>query len=247
MSRPRNVPYGYKLDSKKRKIKDVKQQRCIDLIVELASTGWSLSMIADELQQREMPAPRGGKWATSTLSKLIKQNEDRIPDATSKGETAAALNSQKFQEEADAAWEDAKVNGLVFEEEVWDSDQGLWKTKTRYVAAEEIRNVDELLAMKELEKKEGTSVFRFHRFFSPDYAWLNDPGQRDLKHTDEIVRKIAGQTGDDINRLIDQITDQSSLKRAIRVAMKVLIREVTVQRQENLHLRQELVDLKEKK
>ncbi|WP_167578087.1 recombinase family protein [Ammoniphilus sp. YIM 78166] len=73
------IPYGWKVDQKtKTLIPDEEQKKVIHLMYDLyLEERYGFQKIADELNRRKIPAPKGGKWAKASIKRIL-SNERNI-------------------------------------------------------------------------------------------------------------------------------------------------------------------------
>ena len=63
---------------------------------------------------------------------------------------------------------------------------------------------------------------------------------------DQIVVEMTRHKGHEIHKLIDGLKDQQATKALLRKLANLLCRQITIQRQENLSLRQQLAEKEER-
>jgi hypothetical protein len=231
----RKVPYGWKVEAGK-KVKDTRAQKVIKEILEQHRIGISLAMIAEGLNERGVLAQRGGKWHGSTVRKIIDANWEALPTSVPGAGAAPRIQLPRSMKEAIA---DAKARGeerFTWEEIEWDEETG----QERIVPALlDVANVEEMLvqaeALRNLTLAEKAERFRFYDPLQMAFADC-------VRGIDKIVSEMTAKRGYDLHQLINEIKDQPREKALIRQLANLLIREVAIQRQTNLALRQQIAE-----
>lgn len=246
-STPRTVRYGYKLDGRTGAVtKDADQQLIIDRIVLEHWDDFSFAMIASGLTADGIKAPGGGdKWHGSSV--------ERVWDRVTNGQMKRIERQDEKEKKAEREAFHASEAGQMAEElrrrqkpEVQlerkgyvEMDKGIEGTRT-FTKPEwdlfEERRLAEEQAYKDLTRRQRADAHR----------WRN-PGRyeagKSLEGVDQVVMRQANKAGDEANYWLDKLVKdagehQSTFKRKIRVAVKLLIEELAIARQTALHFQQ---------
>jgi hypothetical protein len=216
----RKVPYGWKLDGGKQ-VKDIGAQRIIKQILEHHRKGFSLAMIAKNLNERGVPSQRGGKWYGSSVGNIIQANEAAV---------ASQATSSKTSKPDLFEWVDGEI----------DEETGQERNVARQLIAETEAMSVQAQALRNLTVAEKAEAFRFddplHFAFGSSWGITGQHG------IDEIVAEMTRKRGYDIHKLIDGLKDQPATKALLRQLANLLCREIAILRQANLHLRQERLE-----
>jgi Recombinase len=167
----RKVPYGWKAEGD-RQVKDVAAQKVIMEILEQSRKGYSLVMIARDLNERGIPTHRGGRWHGSTVGNVIRDNTERIPEPL-KANPKPRLPSVESMEEAieRRLREDPNATSFQWEDVVWDEDTGQQKSvpvalhiesTKQWLIESAKRRLIEAEALKNLTVAEQAETFRFY-------------------------------------------------------------------------------------
>jgi hypothetical protein len=220
----RKIPYGWKLDGGKKKVKDTAAQRVIKTILEQHQKGASLATVAGNLNERGIPSPRGGRWHDSTVRNIIQAHK---PD----GGEPAAPEPETFD------WIDVELD-----------EEGHEALVPRTLRADTAALQAQAQALIKLT---GGETFQFYE--PVHYAFGHSEGigpyigVPDSQHgIDSIVAEMTRQRGYDLHQVIDEVKDQPRTKALLRQLSNLLLREISILRQTNLHLRQERAEQSDK-
>ncbi|WDI44796.1 recombinase family protein [Bremerella sp. P1] len=75
------APFGYKLDENKLVLVDPETHPIVEDIMGMREDGLNLSQIASTLNDDGIPAPKGGQWRHSTVSKIVNREEKKRDEA----------------------------------------------------------------------------------------------------------------------------------------------------------------------
>jgi hypothetical protein len=233
----RKVPYGWKIEAGKL-VEDAAAQEVIADIMEQHRLRISQAMIAADLNARGIQTARGGRWHGSMIGKVIAANA--VPEPPQAPAEAPTLKIPLLGKEAAiAAALEKDPNAKYFEwwEQMWDVKAGDWKSVWMKLNIEDSRRQDEelriqVLALQNLTLSEKAERFRFYDPLRLSFA-------DSINGIAKIVTEMTAKRGYDLQQLITEIKDQPREKALIRQHVNLLLREVAIQRQENLSLRQE--------
>lgn len=241
------VTYGYARDASGKLVEVPEQQEVIlDIVTWREVDGMSDRTIAEELNERGILSQRGKPWNHSSVTNVRKANEDRLAPKIQEAleerektqreryEKAAAENHRWMQLEE----ERARKEGFLYETEFYDLDKGAYETKVELVSGSQWGDACQLAAFMELMKREGTSVFRFHRFGTPELS----PVTR-KKHVDTIIERLARDKGTNLRKAVRELEGPKWAKQDVAKHINAVLHELAVAYQENAHLRQKLQDL----
>ena len=250
------VPYGQKVSDSGAIVRDAEEQDIIAYIVLEHWKGISFGMIAAWLTDGEVTAPGGGaKWHGSSVEKVwdrvtngqmkriekaadaAKKAEQEAYHASEAGQMAAEIQRRQEPEvqlerkgyvEIDTSVRDLRT-GKTLKESAAHLNRQEWDKFTARIQAED----DAYKAMTARQRAEA------HRW--------RDPGRveagKSLAGVDQVVMRQANKAGDEANYWLDKLVKdagehQSTFKRKIRVAVKLLIEELAIARQTALHYQQ---------
>lgn len=258
----RTIPYGSIKDPDTGEVvEDPGQQAIIDRIIRERVYEVSFQGIANTLNDEEIPPARGGKWHGSAVKNIwdvvpmarferILEEDEKKEEAAKKVELAKAKAAQEERERLLSPEHQFKTRSYYIEQtseintatgevgghtERWD-DKEKWDNY-------QTRDAEQLARSKALSKamhdeymaltdKERADLHTFNRPFKTGFGGS-------LQKVDEVVQQETERVGEEINAIIDEIKDQSGVKRRLRNALKLLLAELAIQRQFALHYHQE--------
>ena len=254
--RRHRTPYGYKLTDTGKEVECPEAQAVIDRIVLDHWTGYSFGMIASCLTDEGVKAPGGGdKWHGSSVEKVW----DRVTNGQMKRIEKAADAAKKAEQEAYHASEAGQMAAEIQRRQkpevqlerkgYVEMDKGIVNVHTGATIKEgtrtftkpewdlfEERRLAEEQAYKDLTRRQRANAHR----------WRN-PGRyeagKSLEGVDQVVMRQANRAADEANHWLDLLVKdagehQSTYKRKVRVAVKLLIEELAIARQATLHYQQ---------
>jgi hypothetical protein len=245
----RKVRYGWKLEHGK-VVPDQPAQKVIKQIIEDHSKGMSFAMIAEDLNKRGIPTARGGTWRGNTVGTIIEANETKFPAPPPSAPTRPLLPlpSQEAAIEAALA-KDPNATSFEWVEYKWDEEAGEYKPEWQTLNIERTRREAEHLrvqaeALRNLTVAEKAKAFSFHEPVWQGFG--SSDGLFGGNGIDQIVVEMTRHKGHEIHKLIDGLKDQQATKALLRKLANLLCRQITIQRQENLSLRQQLAEKEER-
>ncbi len=254
--RRQRVQYGYKLTDTGKEVECPEAQAVIDRIVREYWSDFGFDAIAKNLTKDGVPAPRGGdKWHGSGVQRVwhgvtngrmariekedekAKKAEQEAYHASEAGQMAAEIQRRQkpevqLERKGDVEMDNSIVNvhtGATIKEGTRTF------TKPEWDLFEERRLAEEQ-AYKDLTRRPRADAHR----------WRN-PGRveagKSLKGVDQVVMRQANRAADEANHWLDLLVKdagehQSTYKRKVRVAVKLLIEELAIARQATLHYQQ---------
>ncbi len=253
--RRQRVPYGYKLTDTGKEVECPDAQAVISRIVLDHWTGYSFGMIASCLTDEGVKAPGGGdKWHGSGVERVWDRVTNgqmkRIDREDKKAKKAEAEDYMSEARELAAEIERRQKPEVQLERKGYvEMDKGIVNVHTGATIKEgtrtftkpewdlfEERRLAEEQAYKDLTRRQRAEAHR----------WRN-PGRveagKSLKGVDQVVMRQANRAADEANHWLDLLVKdagehQSTYKRKVRVAVKLLIEELAIARQATLHYQQ---------
>ncbi len=209
-------------DAPGEQVKVPAEQKIIREILSRHAKHESRESIARDLARRGIATQRGGGWRGTTVREIIAANTEARSEAGASPTPAPALTGAPF------------VWGASFD-----------PVTEEYLSPEELKGIEEQAeALRRMTVSEKADRFRFcdPEAFGVDWQSIPFAGGADRLDggVSEIVEKMTEITGRSIHALIGQISGQPGIKGPITRDVNRLLRELTIQRQANLSLRQEV-------
>lgn len=235
----RNRPFGWKPGpAGSTLVKHEKEQEALAVMLDRQSSGWSYTMIADELTEKGFVTQRGARWSSAAISHVLRGRET-LPTAL------RAAEGSLSQDTIDAITPNLMTLAVSRKD-----------GKVEYVKSDMSERLDDVIldeaqvaAVEKMDAEQHAFLDRARAatYDRMQFMMLDDgSGPAMLKPPmAHVMKQLTPQRYSSIGAALDSIPAGAATrqKMAIRAMVNVLIAEMIALRSQNVHLRNRLLEV----